>query len=98
ELRCPGVAFCHARFLPSTGLLMTNTTLTASAGTLRRGRPARARLGVGGRGGRGQLRHRELLDVGVRSGERLVLGVVDDAGGVDPVEGAGREIVTGATL
>ena len=59
---------------------------------------ARGRLGVGGCGGRGQLGHRGLLDVGVRSGERLAGGVVDDAGRVDPVEDAGREAVAGTTL
>src|SRR4029077_12231597 len=30
---CSRVAICHARFLPSTGLLMTNRTLAPSAAT-----------------------------------------------------------------
>jgi hypothetical protein len=53
-------------------------------------------FGVCGRSGHGELRHRRLADVGVRTGERLVLHVVDDAGGVHPEEGAGRELVVQA--
>ena len=30
---CSGIAICHGRFLPGSGPLMTNKTLTASAAT-----------------------------------------------------------------